>query len=865
MTKPASPLVSPQSRFDRLWPVMLIALAVGAAYANSFSCPFIFDDAPAIIQNATIRDLGKIRVVLSPPLSAAGATGRPLVNLTLAINYAFGRLDVRGYHAVNLGLHILTALVLFGVLRRTLERSRFREKSEEGRILTNGGLSRFALGTATAFAITLIWAVHPLLTESVVCVIQRNELLCGLFYLLTLYCFIRASAVDAPLAHARSHEVERVVFNELGHVGPNALGCERKRFGGCERERVGWYLLSVLCCFFGMASKEVMVSAPLMVLLYDRTFVSGSFRSAWKQRWRYYLALAATWLLLAWLMLASHNRGGAVGFGLKVSAWEYLLTQCHAITVYLKLCIWPHPLVVDYGYQLAHRLSDVALPAVELCALLVATAVALRKRPAWGFLGACFFLILAPSSSVVPLVTQTIAEHRMYLPLAAVVTLLVLTLQRLLGGLAFPALLALAVVFGWLTFQRNKTYRTEEGIWRDTIAKLPDNERAHHNLGVILADAGRTAESVPEYEAAIRLKPDYTEAHYNFGNALSAEGRTSEAVAQYEEALRLKPDYAQAHNNLGAALSTEGRIAEAIAQYEEAVRLEPDFAQAHYNLGAALSAQGQIADATTQYEEAVRLKPDFAEAHYNLGNALSSEGRASEAIAHYQEALRLKLNHAEAHYNLGNALSAERRTSEAIEQYEEAVQLKPDYAQAHNNLGNVLSSEGRIAEAVAQYEDAVRLKPDYSDAHYNLGNALSAERRVSEAIAQYQEALRLKPDYAQAHSNLGNALSTEGRTSEAIAQYEEAVRLKPDYVDAHNNLANALSVEGRITEAIAQYEEALRLRPDIAAIQLNLAIALLKVPGRTDEAVAHLKAILRLQPDNAQARRILARIETHKP
>jgi protein O-mannosyl-transferase len=596
MTKPASPLVSPQSRFDRLWPVMLIALAVGAAYANSFSCPFIFDDAPAIIQNATIRDLGKIGVVLSPPLSAAGATGRPLVNLTLAINYAFGRLDVRGYHFVNLCLHILTALVLFGVLRRTLERSRFREKSEEGRILTNGGLSRFALGTATAFAITLIWAVHPLLTESVVCVIQRNELLCGLFYLLTLYCFIRASAVDEPLAHARSHEDAR--SHESAGSGcerKRFCGCEREQLGGCERERVGWYALSVLCCLLGMASKEVMVSAPVMVLLYDRTFVSGSFRSAWKQRWRFYLGLAATWLLLAWLVLASNNRGDTVGFGLGADTWGYFLTQCRAVVLYLKLSFWPHPLVLDYGDGLVHRLSAVILPALGLCALLTMTVIALWKRPALGFLGAWFFLILAPSSSVLPLVTQTIAEHRMYLPLAAVVTLAVLLLQRLLPNLALPALLALVAVFGWLTFQRNEAYRTEEGIWRDTIAKYPNNQRAYFNLGDVLALTGRMSEAVAEYETALRLNPDNFEARYNLGLALSADGRTSEAIAQYEAALRLNPHYAEAHYNLAVALLTiPGRTDEAVAHLNTVLRLQPGNDRARQILASIAASKPQL-------------------------------------------------------------------------------------------------------------------------------------------------------------------------------------------------------------------------------------------------------------------------------
>jgi protein O-mannosyl-transferase len=504
-----------------------------------------------------------------------------------------------------------------------------------------------------SLAIALIWTIHPLQTESVTYVVQRAESLMGLFFLLTFYCFIRA---NEPLAHARSHEatrshddarshkVERVVPNALGREREQFCGREREQFCGRERERVGWHVLSVLCCLLGMASKEVMASAPIMVLLYDRTFVAGGFRSAWKQRKRFYLALAATWLLLAWLMFGEHGRQQlGIGFGLGVSAWDYLLTQCRAIAIYLKLCFWPHQLVMDYGYQLNHRLSDVLLPAVGLWALLVAAAVGLWKRPVLGFLGAWFFLILAPSSSVVPVITQTIAEHRMYLPLAAVVTLAVLMLQRLLGRLVLPALLTLVAVFGLLTFQRSETYRTEEGIWRDAIAKRPNNERAHHNLGVVLADAGRTAESVTEYEEALRLDPNYTDAHYNLGNALRIEGRTADAIAQYEEALRLKPDYTEARDNLGLALSAEGRNADAIAQYEEALRLKPDDAEAHNDLGNALSVEGWTADAIAQYEEALHLKPDIAAIHLNLAFALLKiPGRADEAVTQLKAVLRLQ-------------------------------------------------------------------------------------------------------------------------------------------------------------------------------------------------------------------------------
>ncbi len=399
----------------------VIAFAVWAVYANSFSAPFVFDDLMAITQNPTIRHLDRLGDVLSSPLFATGATGRPMVSLSLAINYALGGYEVRGYHITNTLIHTLAALVLFGIVRRTLLRPGLSERF---------GIAALPL----AFAVALLWAVHPLLTESVTFVIQRSESLMGLFYLLTLYGFIRS--VESPVPRR-------------------------------------WEIFTVMVCLLGMATKEVMVSAPLVVLLYDRCFATGSFRAAWRARWKMYTGLAATWLLLAYLVVGSHQRGGSFQGG--VSSWDYLLTQCQAIVMYLKLAVWPSPLVVDYGMTIVHRLADVWLQALLLVLLAVGTVVALRRRQAAGFLGFCFFAILAPSSSVVPLITQTMAEHRMYLPLASVIALVVLGAYRWLGKYSLPLWLVLVVVAGVVTIARNRDYESNLKLWTVTVAAVPDN------------------------------------------------------------------------------------------------------------------------------------------------------------------------------------------------------------------------------------------------------------------------------------------------------------------------------------------------------------------------------------------------------
>jgi hypothetical protein len=260
---------------ERQWlrlAVLVLVLAGVAAYANSLWGPFIFDDRVAIQENSSIRDLGALGRVLGPLQPGVPQANRPVLNLTFALNYALGGLNVVGYHATNLLIHILAAVTLFGVCRRTFLQPALRPRWG-------------TLALPLAFMAALLWELHPLQTEAVTYITQRSESLMGLLYLFTLYAAIRAAGA------ARSS---------------------------------GWSLAAVGACAAGMATKEVMVSAPIMVLLYDRALLAGSFRGALRRRWGLYAGLAATWLVLALILWAAKGRNGvAAGFGLGMNGWEY--------------------------------------------------------------------------------------------------------------------------------------------------------------------------------------------------------------------------------------------------------------------------------------------------------------------------------------------------------------------------------------------------------------------------------------------------------------------------------------------------------------------------------------------------------------
>jgi len=733
---PPSALPSPAVPAGRRLPGYLFGLVLFLAalgvYFPALPAPFFFDDRPAIERNESIRHLWPPAVPLSPPVTAAGAAGRPLVNLSLAFNYTLSGLEPRGYRLTNILGHAAVAALLAAVLRRTFARTALRGRA-----------------APLAGAIALLWLLHPLQTETVICVVQRNEIIVAGFYLAVLYGLLRAA--ESPGSRI-------------------------------------WPALTVAACGLGMASKEVMATAPVVAFLYDRTFLAGGFAAAWRARGRLHLALAGTWILLGWLVLGHDQRAGTAGFDVGVGVWPYLLTQCTAITTYLKLTFWPYPLIVDYGFRTADGLAEVAAPALLLAALLAGTALALRRRPAAGFAAAAFFALLAPSSSFVPLATQTAAEHRMYLPLAAVITLAVVAADAVLPGRRRIALATVAAASAILTLRRDADYLTEERLWTDTIAKAPDNPRAYASLGSAFIRQKRWTEARRPLEEAVRRRPDYADAHNDLGAVLGQLGLTAEALIHHAEARRLKPADADIRTNLGGALVAAGRPDEAVSEFSAALALRPSDPALLNRRGDAWLQAGRSREALQDFEAALRQNADDAAAHNNAAVALGALDRPVEALAHFARATALQPDRAEYQVNYGDALQRAQRPGDAVRHYEAAVRLRPELAELHYNLGNLHLGTGAPDEAVRALSEAVRLRPEWVPARHNLALALMQLGRPAAAVTHYTELCRLEPASAPARHNLALALAAAGRNREAIAAEEAALKIDPAFAAARRHL-----------------------------------------------------------------------------
>ena len=630
-------------------PAGFIVLACIGAYWNSLGGPFVWDDRAVVVDNQTIRQLWPLGDPLSPPRGTS-VSGRPLVNLSFALNYAVGGVEVAGYHLVNIAIHLVAALVLFAIVRRTL-------KAEVGRGLPDPPGSRVHKDPAyiaprlwssdvLALGAALLWLVHPLQSEAVNYVSGRSVSLMGLFFFLTLYCALRAR-------------------------GSN---------------RVSWEVTSVVACALGMASHALMVTAPLVVLLYDRAFEFDSVGKAIVARKPFYAALAATWLGLGALVWFAAPP--AMAASPAVGLWTNLLNQVQMVAHYLWLAVWPGALVLDYGPPQALSLRQVSPAATLLLALVATMVVALRRWPRVGFLGAVFFLTLAPSAILAPARAEVGAERYMYVPLAALTLVAVGLAASLTERLAarFPARsksivgMAIDVVFVVLlasavrTVYRNEQYADPVALWSSTVAERPHG-RARFALGTALVAVGSEDDGIAELR---RAAPDVPAAKYALGNELYAVGKMEEAARVLQEFIRDEPapaGHLAARLLLARTLMAQGQLEESAAEFQTILAAAPSGAAAN-----------PANPANAVISEARQGLTELGTAQRIIAADLLRRDRVDEAVAHAREAVRLRPADAGARATLGTALAAQGKRDEAIVQFREALQIDPGEQEAQSGL-----------------------------------------------------------------------------------------------------------------------------------------------------------------------------------
>jgi tetratricopeptide (TPR) repeat protein len=589
-------------------------------------------------------------------------------------------LEVRGYHLVNIAIHLTCGLLLFGVVRRVLNGPTFRSE-------WSGASDGVALAAAA------LWLLHPLNSEAVDYLTQRTELMMGLFYIGTFYPMVRADGSARPLL---------------------------------------WRIVAVGACALGMACKETMVTAPIMVWLYDWRIRGESVRDTFRRRGPFYAALASTWLLLVALQWSGpriHSAGWSAGIGV----WTYLLNQAVMITRYLRLTVWPAGLVLAYGYPLQLTLNDVLPNAVTVFGLLVTTLVTLRLAPRVGFLLTWVVLTLAPTSSLVPIATEVGAERRMYVPLMALAVLAAVGLaraaqvidwrsrRRLGSACALTAVVAVTAAYGVETADRNREYQSGLIMAQTVLARWP-TAYAHFLLATELIGVGDRLGALPHLQVAVR---DVPRAEMILGVELAKAGQLDDALSHLQAFVRLEPlmlEAVPARNLIGRLLTQRGQREAAANQFRLVLQMDPAFVEAHGHLADALFELSQFAAALSEYRQYLEAFPRDAPATLKLGVALDKLGHSDEALAAFRRVLDLDPHNALAARDAAiNRLTADDYAGTVIFG-RRAVAAKPDDPVAHDVLGIGLAFESHWADAMAELQRAVQLDPSNAQFREHLAS-----------------------------------------------------------------------------------------------------------------------------------------------
>ena len=578
-----------------MWAGLLIATVTVLVYLNSLPAAFILDDQTLVTQNPRILHLW-------PPSETILQPTRWVADYTMALSYACHGMRPAGFRMVNIAVHVLAALLLFGIIRRTLELPRFGVR-----------FARSSIGWAAACA--ALWAVHPLQTESVTYIAQRIEALMGLFYLLTAYAFIRSLSSPKPR---------------------------------------GWADVAIAACLIGMGTKEVIVALPPALLMYDWAFAGRGWREVLAQRGRVHLTFFLCLGVLAMLLLLSAASQLALqgAAGSPLPRLQYAATEAGVILHYLRLAVVPYPQCLDYMWPLVQNWRDAVVPGVVVLALCGLSVWALVRRSPAGFLGCWFFMLLAPTSSINPIADAAV-EHRMYLALAPCVILLVFGARAAALGLGRPsrtvaeglpaavrrglvgaAIVVALLILSALTVRRNMDYRSAEVMWRQVLDARPSNDRARVELTTLLFQRG-------DYAGADRICRNLLVRLSCFeGVPLQELRRRSEKTPQILIPLRY---YINAKGLEGNLAYVRGALDDAHTSYARVLEIGglPDTAIAHENMALIALARKQPDHAEAHLRAALRLDARKGAVHESLADLLMATARPREAIEHYRAALRL--------------------------------------------------------------------------------------------------------------------------------------------------------------------------------------------------------------------------------
>ncbi len=635
------------TRVDMIKKVILLCVLltlIAGVYSNVIHGEFQFDDGYIVSEDG--RFLKDPFVMLKRGVLSAFISSRVVTAFTFYLNYRIGGSNVEVYHITNILLHLLMVLVVYMFALRLFRDGGIKEPHWYG------------------VFVACVFGLHPLQTESVSYIVQRAEVLASLFYLLSLMAFLK---------YGESEGKTRAVWWLAGMVG----------FG------LGW------------GSKQIVVTMPLMYLLYVRAFRD---RRELKRAFFGMMPVLIAGVVAGVKLVMSFSGSSHVGFDIKgISAMDYFYTQMRVILTYLRLIFLPLGQNLDYDYPIYRSLTDLpVLLSLLLNLVMVCVGIYLicrrgeERLAGYGIIW--FYVLLAPTSTVVPL-RDVIMEHRVYLAILGIIIVVITGVMSgvrrgwINGRVAVIAGVLVLVVFAYLTHERNRVWQSRLALWQDVVKKSPNKARPHNNLGKILLDRGQVMEAISEFQKAIELDPEHKSAYNNLGLALMRIGAPGRAEYYFGKALKLDFNYPDPHINLGTIYLMRKEYDGALAEFRIAAELNPGNPGVLNNLGITHAERGEFNLAVSFLKEAIKLNPSYFDAWNNLGKVYLNAGQPSEAVRAFTMALRIRPDLPDTIYNLGRAYVNLGDRAGALQCYQSLLMMRSPLAEP---LRDELSKAGML-------------------------------------------------------------------------------------------------------------------------------------------------------------------------
>jgi len=599
--------------------LLIISVITFICYYSSLNAPFIFDDIPKITENPDIRDLHNLKTKLIYPYSEnrtyyRNDPSRPIVSLSLTLNYYFGKYNTYGYHLFNVFIHILNCMVMFLLSKK----------------IYNYSFSKVSI--VFPFLVVLYFSVHPINIDAVTYVFARSEILATLFFNLSVLFYLKSA----------ENNIE--TFTSLS-PGISA-----------KSGKISFFIISLICFPLALFSKQTAVTLPLIILIADYILLSDlNLNNIIKNKY-YHLSF---WVVLFLYLMFRYFYLGGIGdveakFTFIWDKYKYLLIQPYAITKYLKLLLIPEGFSIYHKVAPAESIPDlrVIIPLLIILGIFILTYLIYRKKNAYSkpilFFVLWFFINLLPTSSISP-TAMAMSERRIYFSGLAFFSLFVFIyffLFRIMYGKRLKVLFIILIGFHistlcLITINRNKLFNDPIKIWEEVISRDINNYYAHDKLGYLYFKKNDFEKAVYHYQMVIKTNNYKAKAYHDLGVVYFSSKNCREAEQYYRKSFELDPNYAKAYHDLGALYATQKNYREAEQYYKKAIELNPKDPETYCNLGTLYYYQKKYDEALKMYRIAINLNTYNPDYFVNMGAAYFMKNNYNDARKAFLNSLRL--------------------------------------------------------------------------------------------------------------------------------------------------------------------------------------------------------------------------------